>query len=69
MKSLPGTSQIVGAWVCRVSKGEMVEGEGVERRGDGKVKEDEGGLGGMWVGLGAFTHVLPPQFFQSFICR
>lgn len=47
----------------------MVEGEGVERRGDGKVKEDEGGLGGMWVGLGAFTHVLPPQFFQSFICR
>lgn len=24
----------------------MVEGEGVERRGDGKVKEDEGGWGG-----------------------
>lgn len=39
------TSQTVGAWVCRVTKGEMVEGEGVERRGAGKVKEDEGGVG------------------------
>ena len=32
-------------------------------------KTKEGGGGWMWVGLGAFTHVLPPQFFQSFICR
>ena len=39
------TSQTVGAWVCRVTKGEMVEGEGVERRGAGKVKEDEGVVG------------------------
>lgn len=44
--------------------------EGVERREDGKVKEDEEGLGvRMWVDFGAFTHILPPQFFHSFICR
>ena len=59
----------------------MVEGEGVERRGDGKVKEDEGGWGGVDVGgfRGIHTcstsavlsvlHLQRTQFSPADICQ
>lgn len=46
--------------------GERLQMVGMGRRGNRKVKKDEG-----WIGLylGAFAHILPPQFLHPLIFR